>query len=72
MVAVAAVLVVCVGALGAAGAQVRLQHAAAHAAREQGRSQQTEIVCVTLTEPAPAPFNALTLRASSCAPGRGE
>ena len=62
----------CVGAVGVSGQQVRLQHAAAQAAREAGRAQDDEVVCVTLTEPAAPPFGALELSASSCAPGGGE
>lgn len=62
----------CVGAVGIAGQQVRLQHAAAQAARDAGRSQSDEVVCVTLTEPAAPPFAALVLSATSCAPGGGE
>lgn len=62
----------CVGAVGVAGQQVRLQHAAAQAAREEGRSVDDEIVCLTLTEPAAPPFGALELEASSCAPGGGQ
>ena len=62
----------CVGAVGIAGQQVRLEHAAAQAAREAGRSQGDEVVCVTLTEPAPPPFGALVLSATGCAPGGGE
>lgn len=69
--AVVLVLAFCIGAVGVAGQQVRLQHAAAQAAREAGRRQADEIVCVTLTERAAPPLGALTLSARSCAPGGG-
>ncbi len=72
MPAVVLILAFCVGAVGVAAQQVRLQQAAAQAAREAGRQQPGEIVCVTLTEPAAAPLSVLTLSARSCAPGGGE
>lgn len=61
----------CVGAVGIAGQQVRLHHAAAQAAREAGRTQVDEVVCRTLTEPAAPPFGVLVLSATACAPGGG-
>lgn len=70
--AVVLLLGFCVGAIGVAGQQVRLQHAAAQQAREAGRQQLEQIVCVTLTEQAAPPLSALTLTARSCAPGGGQ
>lgn len=72
MPAVVLLIAFCVGAVGLAGQQVQLQHAAAQSAREAGRRQSGPIVCVTLTEAAAPPFAALTLSARSCAPGGGE
>ena len=72
MPAVVLLVAFCVGAVGLAGQQVRLQHAAAQAARESGRQQADEVVCVTLEEAGVPPFDALTLTARSCAPGGGE
>ncbi len=72
MPAVILLVAFCVGAVGVAGQQVRLQHSAAQEAREAGREQHDEIVCVTLTERAGPPLAALMLSARSCAPGGGE
>ena len=79
--AVILVLACCLGALGAAAQQVRLQDAAAAAARSAGRDgpvppgaavdDRGDVVCVTMTRQAGAPLGALTLRATSCAPGAG-
>lgn len=69
--AVVLLLAFCIGAVGVAGQQVRLQYAAAQAARDAGRQQSDDVVCVTLTEPAGPPLAALTLSARSCAPGGG-
>lgn len=72
MPAVVLLVAFCVGAVGLAGQQVRLQHAAAQDAREAGRQQAAEIVCVTLSEAGAGLFAGLTVTARSCAPGGGE
>ncbi len=72
MPAVVLLVAFCVGAVGLAGQQVRLQHSAAQAARESGRQQAHDVVCVTLEEAGAPPFDALMLSARSCAPGGGQ
>lgn len=69
--AVVLLLAFCIGSVGVAGQQVRLQHSASQAAREAGRQQADDVVCVTLVERAPPPMSGLTLSARSCAPGGG-
>ena len=79
--AVVLVLACCLGALGAASQQIRLQDAAAAAARSAGRDgpvpsgaavdDRGDLVCVTLARAAGPPFQSITLTATSCAPGAG-
>lgn len=71
MPAVVLLIALSLGGVGLAGEQVRLQHAAAQQAREAGRQQPGEVVCISVSEPAPPPFGAIVLSARACAPGGG-